>query len=126
MAIQPTSPQRTPAKQKIISVGTHPELLSLRHAVLESAGFDVHTTESEKEAMQVMQNGDCAVLLLCYLLPLEIRRRLVENFGKYCPTSRIVAITNQKLENPDFAHAFVYGFDGPEALIDALRSEPTL
>ena len=119
MPSQPTAPQ--PAKQKIISVGTYPELLLLRHAVLVKAGFDVHTTGSEKEAMQFMQNGDCAVLLLCYLLPLDVRKRLAENFRTYCPTSRIIAITNEKLENPDFAHGFVYGFDGPEVLIEALR-----
>lgn len=119
MATQPTSPH--PAKQRIISVGTYPELLLLRHAVLEKAGFDVHTTGSEKDAIQFMQNGDWAVLLLCYLLPLEVRQRLAENFRTYCPTSRIIAITNEKLENPGFAHAFVYGFDGPEVLIEALR-----
>jgi hypothetical protein len=81
----------------------------------------VHTTESEKDAMKVIQNGACGVLLLCYSLPFEIRKRLAENFGKHCPMSRIVAITNQNIEKPDFAHAWVYGVEGPEALIDALR-----
>lgn len=108
-------------KEKVLSVGANPELLWLRHTVLECAGFAVRTTENEREAMQMMQNEDCGVLLLCYSLTLEARKRLAENFAKYCPTSRIVAITNQKIEKPDFAHAFVYGFDGPEALIDALR-----
>lgn len=109
-------------KQKVISVGTQVELLWLRHAVLESAGFDVHTTASEKDATEVMQDGDCGVLLLCYSLPIEVRKRLAETFGKCCPSSRIVAITNEKIEKADFAHGFVYGVDGPEALIDALRS----
>ena len=117
------SHHRMPPAKKVVSVGANPELLWLRHAVLKSAGFRVHTTESEKDATEVMQNGDCGVLLLCYSLAFEARKRLAENFKRYCPTSRIVAITNERLEEPDFAHAFVYGFEGPEVLIDALRRE---
>lgn len=107
--------------QKIISVGTDRELLWPRNSVLESAGFDVITTASQDDAVSAIQIGNCGTLLLCYSLLRPQRQVLAEEFRKYCPDGKIVAITNQRLDKPDFADAFVYGVDGPEALIDAIR-----
>jgi hypothetical protein len=39
-------------KTKVISVGRLPELLALREAVLEAAGFQVFTTSNEKHAVE--------------------------------------------------------------------------
>jgi DNA-binding NtrC family response regulator len=108
---------------KIISVGTDPELLWLRNAVLKSAGFEVATTERHDQALTLIQGGACGTLLMCYSLALRTRQLLAEAFRKHCPDGRIVAITNQRLEKPDFADIFVYGVDGPEALIDAIRRD---
>lgn len=88
--------------QRIISVGTDPELLWLRNAAL-------------------IQRGDCGTLLICYSLREPIRQMLADAFRKHCPEGRIVEITNQRMEKSDFADTFVYGVEGPEALIDAIR-----
>ena len=106
--------------RKVISLGTDKELLLLRHAVLRSAGFEVHTADDEKKALALVRGGPCGVLLLCYSLPYETRERLSEAFRECCPSNRIVAIANQKVEKPEFADALVYGVEGPEALIEAL------
>lgn len=48
---------------------------------------------------------------------------LAEEFRKHCPGGKIVAITNQRLDEPDFADAFVYGVEDPEALIDVIQRD---
>jgi DNA-binding response OmpR family regulator len=106
---------------KIISTGSDAELLWLRNAVLRSAGFDVTTTGDEDDALTKIRQGDCGVLLLCYSLSEPSRRELVGTFRQYCPNGRIVAITNTKLDKPEFADSLVFGVEGPEALIEALR-----
>lgn len=107
--------------RKVISVGTNAELLWLRDSVLRSAGFDVLTKIDTQEALAFIERGDCGVLLLCYSLPLPSRKRLAEAFRAKCPEGRIVTITNEKTE-PEFADSFVYGVEGPEALIEAVRN----
>jgi DNA-binding response OmpR family regulator len=109
--------------RKIISTGTDAELLWLRNAVLQSAGFDVTTTANENDALTKIRQGDCGVLLLCYSLSEPSRRELVDTFRTYCPNGRIVAITNRKLDKPEFADNMVFGVEGPEALIDAIRED---
>jgi DNA-binding NarL/FixJ family response regulator len=105
----------------VLSVGGHPELLWLREAVLRNAGFDVLTTVDVKEGLAHIERGHCDVLLMCYSLPLLARKRLAENFRSNCRDGRIVTIINEKSE-PEFADAVVYGMDGPEALIEAIRT----
>jgi DNA-binding NarL/FixJ family response regulator len=107
---------------KVISTGSNPELLWLRDAVLQSAGFDVTSTASEDDALNRIRQGNCGILLLCYSLSEPARDQLTEEFRKCCPDGRIVAITNKKMDKPEVADALVYGVEGPEALIDAIRA----
>ena len=110
-----------PLTLKVLSVGNHPELMWLRDAVLRSAGFEVLTTLDEKEGLAYIERGQCGVLLMCYSLPLLSRKRLAETFRANCPQGRIVTITNQKSE-PEFADVSVYGVEGPEVLLEAIRN----
>jgi DNA-binding response OmpR family regulator len=106
--------------RKVLLLGTNPELLWLREAVLRCAGFDVMTSLDLTDGLSRIERGDCSVLLLCYSLPFPSRKRLAETFRANCPRGRIVTVMNQKGE-PEFADVVVYGIDGPEALIDAIR-----
>jgi hypothetical protein len=106
---------------KVLSVGAHPELLWLRGAVLRNAGFDVLTTLDLKEGLAHIERGHCDVLLMCYSLPFPARKRLAENFRSNCRDGRIVTIINEQ-GKPEFADAVVYGIDGPEALIEVIRT----
>ncbi len=111
-------------RPKVLSVGILPELMSLRHAVLEGAGFQVFSTSKAEEALLRIENGNCDVLLLCYSLDDDILRRLETQFRKSCPDGRIVAITNQPVVIPPIhADAFVYGMEGPDVLIAAVGGE---
>ena len=107
---------------KVLSVGSGSKLLWLRHAVLESAGFDVFSTQVESEALARIRRGDCAVVLLGHSLSSAVRKNLAQATRKSCPRARIIEITNRKMEKPEFADTFVYGLDGPEVLIEALRA----
>jgi len=105
----------------VISVGNNPELLWLREAVLKNAGFEVLTITDEKQALAKIETIDCGVLLVCYSVDDGIRQQLVKKYREACPGGRIVAITNTPLPKPPVeADKFVYGVEGPEALIAAI------
>ena len=106
---------------KVLSLGKNPELLWLREAVLRSAGFEVMTSLSVEDGLARIEGGYCGVLLLCYSLPPLSRKRLAETFRAKCPQGRIVTIMNEKGE-PEFADLVIYGVDGPEALLEAIRA----
>ena len=108
-------------KHKVISVGANPELIWLRNAVLQSAGFEVVSTLDLNDAIAGLRQGDCGVLLVCYSLPSHIREPLVKTFRESCPDSRIVAVAGENMEKPEFADSYVYGIEGPEVLIEAIR-----
>ena len=119
MAEHPPNRQRT-----VISVGKLPELLSLRAAVLKSAGYAVFTTTDPQEAAARIAKADCGVLLLCYSISDIRRKQLVQRFRQLCPEGRIVAITNHPVaETPKEEDELVYGVEGPEILIDAIRGK---
>ena len=70
---------------KVISVGADPELLRLRHAVLETAGFDVRSALGEDDAITTIQAVQCGTLLMCYSLSKRARKSLAQEFRRYCP-----------------------------------------
>src|SRR3954452_4052042 len=109
----------------VISVGTLPDLVSLREAVLKKAGYRVVSAFSEAEALAKIYSGECGVLLLCYSVEEESRKHITKAFREVCPEGRIVSITNQPLNQSPDADAFVYGVDGPEALISAVADDVT-
>lgn len=81
----------------VLSLGANAELLWLREVVLQHAGFNVFSTSDPKQAVLEIQSGHCGVLLLCHSLENEVRRELANEFRKWCPEGRIVAVTNDKV-----------------------------
>lgn len=80
------------------------------------------STLNEQEALARIERGECGVLLMCYSLPKEIRKNLAAALRRFWPASRVVLVVNEHIEKPDFADTFVYGVEGPEALIEAVAS----
>jgi DNA-binding NarL/FixJ family response regulator len=109
----------------VISVGTLSDLVFLREAVLKHAGYRVVNAFTEAEALAKIYSGDCGVLLLCYSVEEKSRKQITRTFREVCPEGRIVSITNQPLNQPPDADAIVYGVDGPDALIRAVRGDVT-
>ena len=108
--------------QGVLSVGADPQLLELRHQVLESAGLRVFTTYSESAAISRMKKGGCRALVLCHTLREGARRRLIENYRQYCPAGRIIGISIVPWESSDNFDVVVRGTEVPEALIEAIPS----
>lgn len=73
------------------------------------------------EALASIERKECHAVLLGHSLSPSSRRKLAQAARKHCPGAHIVEIANRKLEKPEFADAFVYGVEGPEVLIAALR-----
>jgi DNA-binding response OmpR family regulator len=113
---------RPDRNRNVISVGTLPELLSLREAVLRSVGYEVFTTVRPEDAVSRIREGKCGVLLLCYSVPGEWRKQVIKEFRECCPEGRIVAITDRVIaEIPKQVDELIFGLEGAEALIDAVR-----
>lgn len=111
-------------RSRVISVGGIPELLSLRHAILESNGYEVFTTANPVEAADRFRAGDCSLLLICYSVADEWRESLIRDFREHCPGGRIIGITNHQVTRaPDDVDVLVYGMEGPEILIDAIQGK---
>jgi DNA-binding response OmpR family regulator len=107
----------------VISVGEDAQLLFLREAVLQRAGFRVLSTAEVDIAISYLESGNCGALLMCYSMPLQERQRLARRFRALCPRGCIIAITNAPQARPPVdADAFIYGIEGAEALIDIIRS----
>ena len=108
----------------VVSFGSIPELLSLRAAILQSAGYAVFTTMDTQEAIQEIRTESCGVLVLCYSVPEESRQEVTREFRERCPSGRIVAITNRPVtETPKQVDELVYGIEGPEILIQAVNGK---
>lgn len=108
----------------VISIGDNSQLLSLRHAVLERAGYHVITASDPNSASEKIASVPCDILLLCYSMEINTRQRLAKEFREHCPKGRIIAITNQYQQRPPVdADAFLYGLEGAEALLDTVRAE---
>lgn len=117
-------PHSMPRSRNIISVGRNAELVSLRQAVLESAGLSVFSTLDPSAAVSRMGFGNFGLLLLCYSLPGSVREHLARQFRDCCPHGRILAISNKQVdESMLYADAVVYGIEGAEALLDSVRTE---
>jgi CheY-like chemotaxis protein len=120
--IQPDLVKAGDPGRTVISVGTLPEVLSLREAVLKSVGYTVFTATNPQEAATRIRNGECGVLLLCYSVQDEWRGQLIREFRETCPQGRVVAITNGNMaEVPKEVDELIFGIEGAEALIDAVR-----
>jgi DNA-binding NtrC family response regulator len=108
----------------VISVGDDPQLLSLRDAVLRSAGMRVLTASDYDTALSYVESEDADVLLLCYSMSIEARRRLAHSFRERHPSGRIIGITNMPQARPPIdADTFIYGIEGAEALIGIVCSQ---
>lgn len=117
--------QKQPSQRAVVvSIGALPELLTLREEILRSAGYQVFTVTGREEAGAIIESGECGVLLLCYSVPDDWRRELIRKFRRRCPSGHIVGITNYPVvQPPKDIDELVYGVEGPEALIEAVRRE---
>jgi hypothetical protein len=110
-----------PQSTRVISIGGNLNLLSLRHAILELAGYEVWSTTNFSLAKRFIQHKRCGVLLLHYSIPGNWRNTLVEIFRNLCPDGRVVGIVNRmSAEVPVDVDEIVFDTDRAEALLKAV------
>jgi CheY-like chemotaxis protein len=112
-----------PRQQRVLSVGVDKELVSLRHAVLQSAGLTVFSTTDPQQAFARIQPADCGVMLLCYSMDAPIRERLAVRFRECCPEGRIISVSNQRVDTVFYGDVVFDALEGAEALIDVVCTQ---
>lgn len=91
--------------------------------MLQKAGLEVISTDDASRALSEFQSGSCDVVVLCHSLTDTVLEQLGREFRESCPEGRIVIITNEELRFSIAENTkVVYGIDGPETLVEAIRA----
>lgn len=92
--------------------------------MLELGGFGVLTTSSMPLAQALIKRRRCVVLLVCYSVPENWRKTLIQSFRQSCPEGRIVGIVASRLEDPsDGFDEVISSTDKADALLEAISGE---
>ncbi|HSY13011.1 MAG TPA: hypothetical protein VK976_12545 [Verrucomicrobiae bacterium] len=112
---------------KILILSTDQELALLRQRILESAGHQVKTLMTEKEAVEAAEaKVPFDVALVCHHLPTATARKIIRIFRDGKQPGQIVFIGHIYGEWPEVeADRYVVGADGPDALLKIVaESDP--
>ena len=107
-------------RTRVVSIGTDSNLLALRHAVLELAGFEVSSTTSMPLAQALIRHQRCGVLLLSYSVPENWRNTLIRSFRESCPDGRIVGIVRGDLKSSESFDVVISSTDKADVLLEAI------
>ncbi len=109
-------------KLRILSLSADQELALLRKRVLESAGHEVVSPRSDKEALEaVAAKNRFDVAIVCHRMWTGTSRRLMRIFRKNNPAGKFVVMVRIYGEVPEIeGDRYVVGTDGPDALLAVL------
>lgn len=111
-------------RTRVVSIGTDSNLLALRHAVLELAGFEVSSTTSMPLAQALIRHQRCGVLLLSYSVPENWRNTLIRSFRESCPNGRIVGIIGGDLKRvSESFDVVISSTDKADVLLEAVSGD---
>ncbi len=104
---------------KILVLSTDPELALLRKRILETAGHEVVTLTSEKDALEAAEGkAPFELALVCHKLPDATARKFIRLFRQSRPDGKVVYVVHLYGEWPEVeADRYVVGADGPDALV---------
>ncbi|MGB9104730.1 MAG: response regulator [Terriglobales bacterium] len=110
-------------KLRILSLSADQELALLRKRVLESAGHEVVTPLSDKEALDAASGKNrFDVAIVCYRMWTGKSRQVMRIFRKNNADGKFVVMVRVYGEVPDLeGDRYVVGADGPDALLGVLN-----
>jgi CheY-like chemotaxis protein len=108
---------------KVLSLSLDLELSRLRSTILRSAGYDVTSLTSEKDAFREAESTNAYdVVLLCHHFPSASSRRLIRVARQKHPKTRFIHIVHVYGEWPEIeADRYIVGADGPDTLLRVLQ-----
>ena len=108
---------------RVLSLSSNPELQTLRNFVLISEGFQVVSPQSKPGALEAIERESFDCLVLCHSLSenscAELSRAFKHRNAESCVIHIVPTSWTEKCANADLSIA---GLDGPDALIEAVRS----
>jgi hypothetical protein len=109
----------------ILSFSFDRERLAERETALRHCGFEVISASTASHARFEIEMGRCGVLLICHQSSPLTACELSTLFRKNCPTGRIIFVMKSVLGGiPVAADLTVLESEGPEAIVQALGSDP--
>lgn len=109
--------------QLLLLLNVDLETALLRMHALKSGGFDVTLPTGTKDAMGILKKKKFDAVIISYSLSDENVAEMTELFRENNPNSPIIAVTKGRWADlKTDVDASVNGDDGPDALIDAIRT----
>ncbi len=110
---------------RILSVSQHKTVLDTRNAVLRSAGYEVVTTMDLSEAERIAADGKSwTAAVLGDSIPFAKRIALARRLKQILPGLPVVMLiqTHDPIPDRNSADDWINALEGPEALLESLRS----
>jgi DNA-binding response OmpR family regulator len=109
--------------QSLLLLSVDLETALLRAHVLRSGGFEVMLPRGTKDAIDLLRKKKFDAVVISYSMSNENVSEMTELFRENDPNSPIIAVTKGRWADlKTYVDASVNGEDGPEALIDAVRT----
>ena len=110
-------------KAAILNISGDAALLRTRNLVLESAGYQPISATGLGDVVQACKQHKIAAVVICHSTGTEIKHRLMLTAWSCCQAGTpIISLYLGAPEECAGADVAVAAADGPEALLDALRS----
>jgi DNA-binding NtrC family response regulator len=104
---------------RVLSVGLPSDIFSTRNAVLRQAGYLVRPATDLNEALRLFKDEDFDATVICHLVPLHRKDRLIRQMKELKPLTPVISMTDGTTGPP--ADAEIFNLDGPEALLKWLK-----
>ena len=113
----------TNSRPKILSIDDNRVLNVVRQKVLAVSGFDCDLACTAEQALGMIMTCHYDAILLDYYLPGTTGLQVADTIKTIRPFAPIIVVTGEELyERSDVIHSFIVKGEGPETLINRLRS----
>lgn len=108
----------------VLHFGNDPLLTEARVLVLEDAGYEVVTAESQAAVLRLLKTRRVSLVIACHSVPPDELESTVRQMKQLKPTVPIIVVHVGRLLQPQrsVANGFVDGLRGPEHLLSQIAA----